>query len=153
MTAARKCPGRKRSKGFTMVEALVVVVVFAILAVITLPAYRDSMRKSGRSAAKGALMDIALRQEQFFLNNRSYSASLANLGLPDPYFVNKSSDSVASTDPGRVYRITLANTSATAYDAVATAVHEQTKDLCGNYTLTSTGNRSVSGAAGQTACW
>lgn len=153
MTAAAKLPRRHRSAGFTMVEALVVVVVFAILATITLPAYQNAVRKSGRSAAKGALMDVALRQEQFFLNNRSYSTSLANLGLPDPYFVNKSSDVVAGADPSGVYRVTLANTSATAYDAVATPVHNQTEDLCGNYTLTSTGNRSVSGAAGQAACW
>lgn len=136
-----------------MVEALVVVVVFAILATVALPAYQESIRKSGRTAAKGALMDVALRQEQFFLNNRSYSTSLSALGLPDPYFVNKTADSVASTDPGRVYRITLANTSAVAYDAVATPVRDQAVDLCGNYTLTSTGNRSVSGTAGQTACW
>lgn len=153
MTAAAILPRRHRSAGFTLVEGLVVVVVFAILATITLPAYQNSVRKSGRSAAKGALMDVALRQEQFFLNNRSYSTSLSSLGLPDPYFVNKSSDFVASTDPGRVYRITLANTSATGYDVVATPLQDQAKDLCGNYTLTSTGNRSVSGAAGQTACW
>ena len=144
---------RRRSGGFTFIEALVIMVVFAILATVALPAYQSSMRKSGRSAAKGALMDIAMRQEQFFLNNRSYSTSLGGLGLPDPYYVNKTSDSVASTDPARVYQITLSDASATAYDAVATPVKEQIKDGCGNYTLTSTGDRSVSGAAGHAACW
>jgi type IV pilus assembly protein PilE len=144
---------RGKSGGFTFIEMLVVVVVFALLAMIVLPSYRDSVRKSGRAAAKGALMDVAMRQEQFFLNNRSYSSSLSALGLPDPFFVNKSSDNVTATNAGRVYRITLNNTSATAFDAVATAIADQAGDVCGNYTLTSTGDRQVSGSAGADVCW
>ena len=144
---------RNRVAGFTVIELLAVLVVLAILATVAMPMYQNSVRKGSRTAAKGALMDVAMRQEQFFLNNRSYSTSLDALGLPDPYYVNKISDAVAAGDPGRVYQISLDNASATAYDAVASAVLDQAKDGCGNYTLTSTGNRSVSGAAGSTACW
>lgn len=139
--------------GFTIVEMLVIMAVLAILATVAMPLYSDSVRKSGRAAAKGALMNVALRQEQFFLNNRRYSGTLTGLGLPDPYFVNKASDTVASTDAGRVYRITLANATATGFDAVASAVLDQSNDVCGNYTLSSTGNRSVSGGAGADVCW
>lgn len=144
---------RKGIAGFTVVEMLVILAVLAILATVAMPLYSDSVRKSGRAAAKGALMDVALRQEQFFLNNRRYSTTLSGLGLPDPYFINKSSDTVASSDAGRVYRITLSNASATGFDAVASAVLDQSKDYCGNYTLSSAGNRSVSGAAGADVCW
>jgi type IV pilus assembly protein PilE len=143
----------RKTSGFTVVELLAVLVVLAILATIAMPMYQNSVRKGSRTAAKGALMDVALRQEQFFLNNRSYSSNLTGLGLPDPYYVNKTSDSVAASDPGRVYQISLDNAGTTAFDAVAAAVLDQAKDGCGNYTLTSTGNRTVSGGAGTTACW
>lgn len=139
--------------GFSLLELLVVISVAGILAAIALPAYRESIRKSGRTGARGALMDVALRQEQFFLNNRSYSDSLAGLGLPDPYVVNNRSETVASTDAAGVYTITLANVTGTSYDAVATAVNDQVKDNCGNFTLTSTGTKQVSGSMGSSDCW
>jgi type IV pilus assembly protein PilE len=144
---------RSRQAGFNIIEILIVLVVFAILAAVALPSYRDSVRKSGRTAAKGALMDIAMRQEQHFLNNRSYGTSLASLGLPDPYYVDKATSSVAAESESRVYQVTLNNATGTSYDAVATALLDQQKDVCGNFTLTSTGVRTVSGGAGASVCW
>jgi type IV pilus assembly protein PilE len=143
----------KKQDGFGLVELLTVLVIISILAGLALPAYRDSVRKSGRTAAKGTLMDVALRQEQHFLNNRSYSANLAGLGLPDPYFVDKTNETVTGTDTRRIYKITLANTSATSYDAVATAQLDQAEDSCGNYTLKEDGTRQVSGSIGASVCW
>ncbi len=140
-------------RGFSLVEMLMALVVMAILASVALPAYQDSVRKSGRSAAKGALMGVAMRQEQHFLNNRSYSTDLGGLGLPDPYYVDKTNDAVAGSDARRIYQIALDNTSATSYDAVATALLDQSADGCGNYTLNANGARSVSGAAGSNVCW
>ena len=51
-------------------------------------------------------MDIAMRQEQHFLNNRSYGTTLASLGLPDPYYVDKTASAVAKENDSRVYQIT-----------------------------------------------
>lgn len=140
-------------RGMTLVEILIVLVIMSILTAIVLPSYQGSIRKSGRTAAKGALMDVAMRQEQYFINNKSYATALAGLGLPDPYYLDKTTARVDSTDGSRVYQLTLANASATGYDAVATAVHNQSVDGCGNYTLQSDGTRLVSGAVGSEACW
>jgi type IV pilus assembly protein PilE len=98
-------------------------------------------------------MDVVMRQEQHFLNNRSYGTTLASLGLPDPLYVDKTSEAVSAGDPQRVYQVTLANTSNTAYDAVATPLLDQLEDACGTFTLTSTGVKTASGAAGSDACW
>ena len=144
---------KRRQTGFTVVELLIVLVVFAILAAVALPSYRDSVRKSGRTAAKGALLDIVMRQEQHFLNNRSFSTNLADLGLPDPYFVDKTSATVGAGSDRRVYKISLANATGTDFDVVATAVLDQAKDVCGNYTLGATGVRNVSGGPGADICW
>ena len=144
---------RNRQVGFSVIELLIVLVVFAILAAVVLPSYRDSIRKSGRTAAKGALMDIAMRQEQHFLNNRSYGTSLDSLGLPDPYYVDKTAEAVAAENDRRVYQITLDNATATSYDIVATALLDQAKDGCGNFTMTSTGVKTASGGVGSAVCW
>ena len=140
-------------RGMTLIEILIVLVILAALAAIAMPTYQGSVRKTGRAAAKGALMDVAMRQEQYFINNKGYATALTGLGLPDPYYVDKTTEQVAGTDSSRVYQLTLANASATAYDAVATALLEQSADGCGNYTLKSDGSRSVSGATGNAVCW
>lgn len=139
--------------GVTLIELLIVVVILAVLSAIALPTYQDSVRKSGRSAAKGALMDLVMRQEQYFINNKSYATALAGLGLPDPYYVDKTNAPVAATDSAGVYQLTLANATAISYDAVASTVQAQAVDGCGNYTLKSDGARSVSGSIGSAACW
>jgi type IV pilus assembly protein PilE len=144
---------KKSMSGSTLIEILMVLVIVAALLSIALPTYQGSVRKSARAAGKGALMDVAMRQEQYFINNKGYATALTGLGLPDPYFIDKTVEPVAATNDTRVYELTLANTSATGYDAVATAVLEQSGDGCGNYTLTSNGTRSVSGATGSAVCW
>jgi type IV pilus assembly protein PilE len=144
---------RSTMLGLTLIELLIALVIIGILTAIAVPTYQGSLLKAGRAAAKGALMDVALRQEQHFINNLAYSTSLAGLGLPDPYYFDKSTDQVAAADTARAYQLTLANTTTVSYDAVATAVHAQSGDLCGNYTLKSDGTRLTSGAAGAEVCW
>ena len=144
----------KRSmSGMTLIEILMVVLIMAALSAVALPTYQGSVRKTARAAGKGALMDVAMRQEQYFINNKAYATALAGLGLPDPYFIDKTVEQVAETNDSRVYELTLANATATSYDVVATAVQRQYGDGCGNYTLKSDGSRSVSGATGSSVCW
>jgi len=144
---------RNRSGGFTLMEMLIVLVIIAILASIALPSYQSSLRKSARTSAKGSLMDVVSRQEQYFMNNKGYSTSLGGLGLPDPYYIDKKNESVAAGDGSRVYRLTLANVSAVAFDALATPQLDQTEDACGSYTLKSDGSKAVSGSIGASICW
>lgn len=66
--------------GFTLVELMIVIVIVGILAAIAVPAYNDSMRKSRRSDAKAALTSIAARMEQYFMDNKSYTTDLTDLG-------------------------------------------------------------------------
>lgn len=73
-----------RQRGFTLVELMIVVAIVAILASIALPAYQDQVRRGHRAAAQTQMMDIATRQQQFFLANRSYATSLANLNYALP---------------------------------------------------------------------
>ena len=71
---------RTDSRGFTLVELMVVIVIASILMAIAIPSYKNSIRKSRRTDAKTALLDLAGREERFMSTNGSYTTSFANLG-------------------------------------------------------------------------
>jgi type IV pilus assembly protein PilE len=60
-------------RGFTVVELLVTMAVVGILAAIAFPSYQAHVRKGARSAAEGAMMQIANREAQYLLDARNYT--------------------------------------------------------------------------------
>lgn len=138
-----------RSRGFTLVEVMIVVVIVAILASIAYPSYRDQMRKSRRSDAKNALMDAATRQEQFILDRNTYTTTMTELRYDtDPADSGEgyySIDAVAG-DCGTIVR---------CYTLTATpkADQPQASDAqCTSFSLASTGQRTATGSA-SSECW
>ena len=80
---------RSTSKGFTLVELMVAVVIIGILASIVVPSYQDYLRKGRRAAAQAVLMDVAQKQQQYLLDARSYAADLSTLNISVPADVTK----------------------------------------------------------------
>jgi len=71
----------RASRGFTLIELMVVVVITTILLSIAIPSYQSQMRQSRRTEAKTALLDLAGREERFLSTNpQGYSNLPANLG-------------------------------------------------------------------------
>jgi type IV pilus assembly protein PilE len=62
----------ERGRGFTLIELMVVMIVLAILITLAMPSYQRYVMRGHRSAAQSAMMDIASREQQFLLANRSY---------------------------------------------------------------------------------
>ena len=63
----------RNQSGFTLIELMVVVVVVAILMAVALPAYQNQVIRGHRSAAKAEMLEIANREQQYLLSNRSYT--------------------------------------------------------------------------------
>lgn len=67
--------------GFSLLELIIVVVVAGVIAAIALPSYQEQTRKSRRAAATATLFDATSRQEQYFLDNKTYTVTIAAGGL------------------------------------------------------------------------
>ena len=65
------------SRGVTLIELMIVVVVVAILASIAVPSYRQFVLRSHRTEARSALLNVAAAQEKFYLQCNEYSTALA----------------------------------------------------------------------------
>ena len=123
---------RNRTRGFTLLEVMIVVVIVGVLAAIALPAYQSQVRKSNRSAAQQFMQDVALREQQIMMDQRGYVSVTGTA-----YFGNKPSDTnpgvglaaPSSTTGKYTFVVTRDNTTTPpSYTITATAAGSQDKD-------------------------
>lgn len=130
-----------KSKGFTIIELMIVVAIVGILMSIAYPSYVDYLYKGSRAEAMSSLLDIANRQEQFFADNHKYSSSFAELG-------------VTSISESGVFTLVLVSDGET-FSATATPLdYPATEDpLCSSFTIDELGQKTASGSGGNNTCW
>ncbi len=75
---------RRGSKGFTLIEMLIVIVVIAILALIVIPRLLGAGRKAKEAALKGDLHQLRNSIQQFEADCGDYPALLTDLQAPGP---------------------------------------------------------------------
>ena len=77
-----------KEQGFTLIELMIAVAIIGILAAVAYPSYQNAMVKNRRAAAQTALMDIAQKEQQYLVDNRSYVA-LSGLSYTVPSNVSQ----------------------------------------------------------------
>lgn len=133
---------RWNSKGVTLIELMIVIVVVAILASIAVPSYRQYVLRAHRTEAKAALLNVAAAQEKFYLQNNTYTQALvaappAGLGIP-------------ATTSGGYYTIAIVDADAAGFTVTATANGGQAEDShCLTFSLDQLGQKTAT----NTDCW
>jgi type IV pilus assembly protein PilE len=122
-----------------------------ILAAIAIPAYQDSVTKARRSEGMALAIDLAARQERFYLQNNTYTTSITgsaglNTGASSENgYYNASTAACAGGTIGECFLVTV-----TAAGAQANADAK-----CRSFSLDSSGVKASKNSAGNasTDCW
>ena len=134
---------------------MIVVVIVAILASIAIPSYNSQVRKSRRTEAKTAIMDLAAREERYLATQNVYSSDGVALQYATAF--------PAST--GNYYSLTVTQVTLPTATAPATftlqatplAGSTQLKDTnCQTFVVDQTGKQTSlnsGGADSTTTCW
>ncbi|MBW0149435.1 type IV pilin protein [Marinobacter arenosus] len=62
----------KKTKGFTLIELMIVVAIIGIIAAIAYPSYLEQVKSTRRGDAQGALMSFASAMERYYTQNGDY---------------------------------------------------------------------------------
>ncbi len=148
-------PGiRIAQRGVTLIELMIVVAIVAIIFSFAYPAYERYIVRAKRSVAQNALMQVADRQQQFFMDNKRFAANLTNLGFnANPFVIDDTGAPTVAGDADAVYSVSLSNVTGTTWTATAAPLNAQLArdDHCASLTLTQAGAKGDSAGSGD--CW
>lgn len=138
--------GAYKTRGFTLIEVMIVVAIIAILATVSYGSYRNNVVRANRAAAVNYMLEVANIEERYLLDNRAYATganALTDLGTTPPSEVSDNYN-VTIADPGGV---------APAYQITATPTGAQLADdtSCGWLRLNNLGERTTQ--HGGDRCW
>jgi type IV pilus assembly protein PilE len=144
----------KLQRGFTLIELMVVVAIIAIILAFAFPSYERYIVRTKRAVAQNALLQVADRQQQFFMDNKRFAADLTNLGFnANPFVVDDDGAATVAGDVDAVYSLTLSNVTQTTWTVTAAPLNGQlSRDTdCGSLSITQAGTKASTG--GGANCW
>ena len=143
-----------RQRGVTLLELMIVVAIVAIISAFAFPSYMQYVVKTKRTVATTALLRVADRQQQFFMDNKQFADDLTDLGFAaNPLVLADTGNPTTAADTDAAYSISVSNVGVTTYTLTAAPLHGQaSRDThCASLTLDQGGARSNS--AGGDDCW
>lgn len=119
----------KSQTGFTLIELMIVVAIIGILASIAYPSYQNSITKSRRVDAQGALMGFAGAMERYFTENNTYLGAAGTAGTPADTGTPRVFSATSPID-GTIayYNLTIQAATVSTFNLLATPIGAQAGD-------------------------
>ena len=136
----RTANGRARTRGFSLIELMIALIVISVLLAIGLPTYKNYVIRASREQAQTMLLQLAGLEEKIYLNSSAYAVhSTAVIKAYDGTSAGGLGFASGKTPDGR-YTITIAGTINT-FILTATPVTGLSNEKDGDITLDDTGQR------------
>lgn len=141
---------RRRPRGFTLIELMIVVAIVAILAAVAYPSYLSYVQKTRRATATACLTELSQWMERNYTTCLRYDKTGAGCATDMDSAALPALSCRADLNGAYAFSFT-ANPTTSTYTLQAVPGGPQAGDTrCGTLTLTQTGAR---GANAATDCW
>lgn len=141
------------SRGFSLIELAIVLVIAGIIAGFAFPTYTESMRAGRRTDAITTLLQVQLLQEKWRNNHTSYTSTLGGTGCN-----TLSATGLCWPDSNSLqgfYSLSVVSSDSHSYTitAVPKTGSSQEGDRCGSFYINQDGPDYSSTGAADSDCW
>lgn len=133
---------RAKTKGFSLIEIVIVIAIISIITIIASAIYRPYVMKGRRVDGINSLLSISLAEERYRSNNLQYGTLAQVWGG-------------VTSSPEGYYTLSISNVSATGYTITATAQGNQANDTADATSCTTLSISVSNGTVSRTPanCW
>ena len=131
---------RNSTKGSTLIELLIVIVIIGILATVAIPKFNRTKERGFVAMLKSDVRNFVTAQESYFADNNVYG-TIGQLTAENRY------------SPSRDVTLTTANETATGWSATATHPGLVSYTACGVFVGSAAPPNAACTAGGEVTCW